>query len=105
MKHEAADSTTVKSVVKWKAGKQCLFLMLSQDHLYRTHLKTVEWLTWRCLVTDLLSTRLILNRQKVKQNREQFDDIHLIQFLEIAKQEKEYQKLIKIAQNCCSRKK
>ena len=39
-------------VVELEAGKECLFLMLCQDHP-----KIMEWLRWRWLMTDLLSTR------------------------------------------------
>ena len=56
-------------VVKWKAGKRCLFLMLCQDHLFRIHPKIMEWMRWRCLMKHLLSTRSILNRQKIRKKR------------------------------------
>ena len=53
---------------------------------------------------DLLSTRLILNHQKLKK-AEEFGDMNLVVLLEIAKKNKEYQKLIKRVQNGCLRKK
>ena len=54
---------------------------------------------------DLLSIRSILNRQKIKKKRKEFGAMNLVRLLEVATIDKEYQKLIKIVQKGCLRRK
>ncbi len=59
---------------------------------------------------EVPNERFIVNcinsqESKGQEKAEEFGDINLMTLLEIAKQDKEYQKLIMIAQNGCLRKK
>ena len=53
---------------------------------------------------DLLSTLLILNHQKLNKTKK-IRYMNLVRLLEVAKIDKEYQKLIEIVQRGCLRKK
>ena len=59
---------------------------------------------------EVPNERLIVNSinsqpSKGQEKAEEFGDINLMKLLEIAKQDKEYQKLIKVVQKGCLRKK
>ena len=94
-----------KFVVKWKAGKG----MFISDALSRSPASDPPKYNGMVEV-EVPNERFIVNsinsqQSKGQEKAEEFGDINLINLLEIAKQDKEYQKLIKIVQNDCLRKK
>ena len=92
-------------IVKWKAGKQ----MFISDALSRSPVSDPPKDNGMVEV-EVPNERFIANSinsqpPKGQEKAEEFGDINLMKLLEIAKQDKEYQKLKKIVQNGCLRKK
>ena len=92
-------------VVKWKAGKR----MFISDALSRSPVSDppkdnamaeVEVPNERFIVSSINS-----QPSEGQEKSEEFGDMNLVRLLEIAKKDKEYQKLIKIVQKGCLRKK
>ena len=92
-------------VVKWKAKKR----MFIYDALSRSPVSDpskdngmaeVEVPNERFIVSSINS-----QPSDGQEKSKEFGDMNLVRLLEIAKKEKEYQKLITIVQKCCLRKK
>lgn len=92
-------------VVKWKAGKRIsISAALSRspvsDPPKDIETDNVEISNERFIVSSINS-----QLPKDQEKAEQFGDMNLVRLLEVAKKDKEHQKLIKIAQKGCLRRK